>query len=92
MRLTPDRHIDFAESWMRALGSAVAVYGLIALTGCCKEQAQRYVYDLGNQYQCTQDAQNLPDESSRRLACTSPAQSGRPSFDSYRSQTEDPPK
>ena len=89
MRLTSGRHISFAESWRRALGPAVAVYGLLALTGCSKEQAQRYVYDLGNQYQCTQDAQNLPDESPRRLACTSPAQSERPNFDTYRRQTED---
>jgi hypothetical protein len=68
-------------------GAFLSVAGLLA--ACSKEQTQRYVYDLGNQVQCTQDARNLPDASSRNLACTSPAQSGRPSFDEYRKQTEE---
>lgn len=63
---------------------------VLLLSGCSQEGAKRFVYDLGNQYQCNQDASGLPDASARKLECTSPSQNGRPSYDQYRQQTATP--
>ncbi|MGI9305549.1 MAG: hypothetical protein ACR2RB_23020 [Gammaproteobacteria bacterium] len=61
----------------------------LTAAACTYDNAKRLVYDVGQQYSCNEQSDNLPNPRQREFDCITQSQDDAVSFDEYRRQRSD---
>ena len=81
----PSRKINARSNMAhaRAMRLLLMLALVTAGAGCTLDQFNRFAYEQGEQYRCTQSANHKPNESMEDLKCMSPDRPRDMSYDEY---------